>query len=309
MFAWLLSKALNKAMSFRSDGMPQLTYFSGDDYRVESTPFSFQSKGLNLYGRRYFMGKGPYKGVLVFFHGFGAGHTAYVQEICHFAKKGYLVYAYDASGSMMSEGFSAGRFSRGFLDQKAFFAFLDKEEMAQGLPRFAAGHSMGGYIAFGAMKPEYNVTKIISISGPISLQKVLEKQEKSLAKFPSIVGKALRIMGKEDEAVEPLEILRLYKGKLLYVQGELDQVVPKEENYDVLLRLFSEDPKVRLILVQKAFHNPYWSRDAEAYSKEIAISHHMFSPRFDNSFSIDYARLMENDTSLLQRFDEFLETE
>ena len=38
-----------------------------------------------------------YKAALIFFHGIGAGHSAYESEIRYFAHKGYLVYAYDNS--------------------------------------------------------------------------------------------------------------------------------------------------------------------------------------------------------------------
>jgi pimeloyl-ACP methyl ester carboxylesterase len=66
--------------------------------------FSFVSGRWMLSGSRYFVGNWPYKALVVFYHGIGAGRNAYVQPICDLAKQGYLVYAFDNTGSMQSEG-------------------------------------------------------------------------------------------------------------------------------------------------------------------------------------------------------------
>ena len=51
------------------------------------------------------------------------------------------------------------------IDQKAFFEFPVTEEDAKELPRYAVGHSWGGFTSLGALCQEYKVDKVCCISG------------------------------------------------------------------------------------------------------------------------------------------------
>ncbi|MCR4645294.1 MAG: alpha/beta hydrolase, partial [Oscillospiraceae bacterium] len=44
------------------------------------------------------------KGLIVFAHGIGAGHENYINQLMWFADRGWVVFAYDATGSCTSEG-------------------------------------------------------------------------------------------------------------------------------------------------------------------------------------------------------------
>jgi pimeloyl-ACP methyl ester carboxylesterase len=100
----LIVSFMKRDVIHRMDGSPAFPYWKAKDLGVEEEVFSFLSGRWKLYGSRYFVGKGPYKALVVFYHGIGAGRNAYVQPICDLAKQGYLVYAFDNTGSMQSEG-------------------------------------------------------------------------------------------------------------------------------------------------------------------------------------------------------------
>ena len=78
MLATILLFALRKAMACRYDGAPNLDYSFPKDFGMESEPFSFRSGKWLLRGERV-LPKGEPKALVVFFHGLGAGHTAYTQ--------------------------------------------------------------------------------------------------------------------------------------------------------------------------------------------------------------------------------------
>lgn len=304
--AFLLS-ALRKAMDFRCDGQPQLTYFSPEDYGVSSSPFSFRSGKCLLRGNRYFIKEDNYKGVAVFFHGIGAGANAYMSEICALAKRGYLVYAYDNTGCMTSEGAGVGCLAQSLLDQQAFFDFLDKDEAAKGTPRYALGHSWGGYTALGALKEDYHVSKVVSISGFISLPRTLIAQEPKLEKFEAALRRALKKGYGPMGGIDMTELIPNAKAKLLYIQGEADPMVSKADNYDVLQKRFGSDSKVSLLLVPGAMHNPYWTLEAQSYLYQLQTKKKMFGVDFDNSYPIDYDRLNHDDPKIMEAIFAFLE--
>jgi hypothetical protein len=75
MFLYLfLAKKFDQILNHRrSDGSPAYPYFKASDFGVNEKPFSFQSGPWILRGSKYAFGPGPYKAVLVFFHGYGLG--------------------------------------------------------------------------------------------------------------------------------------------------------------------------------------------------------------------------------------------
>ena len=307
MISSILLSALRHAMSFRCDGQPQLRYFRSEEFGVRNEPFSFRSGKWLLRGARYFIDKENVKGVVVFFHGIGAGAHAYMLEICALAKRGYLVYAYDNTGCVTSEGDGIGCLAQSLLDQKAFFAFLDEDEPAKGKERYAIGHSWGGYTAFGAMDEAYGVKKVVSLSGFVSLPRMLISQAKALAKFEGLLRKALKKGYGEMAGIDMTEVIASSKASLLYVQGEADTLVPKAENYDVLAKRFTGDTRIRLLLVPGAMHNPYWTLEAQSYLYELQTKKNAFGIGFDNSLVIDYGKLNRDEPKIMDAIYAFLE--
>lgn len=305
MLATILLFALRKAMACRCDGAPNLDYSFPKDFGMESEPFSFRSGKWLLRGERV-LPKGEPKALVVFFHGLGAGHTAYTQEICALAKQGYLVYAYDNTGCMTSEGATAGFLSQSLLDQKAFFDYLDQQENVRDLPRYAIGHSWGGFTAFGALYPEYRVEKVVSISGFLSVESVAVESAPALEKFEGILKKALRKgYGKYGNA-DAVELIKNSSARVLFVGGENDPKVKKTVSYDILEKNFAGNERVELLLVPSAMHQPYWTLEAQAYYHKIKTERHIFDLGFDNGFVVDYKKLNEDEPKVLERIFAFL---
>ena len=301
----ILLSALHKAMSSRGDGQPQLMYFSASEYGVKTSPFSFYSGKWKLNGNRYFVNDGPYKALLVFFHGLGGGSSAYTQEICALAKQGFLVYAYDNTGCMTSEGKSIGFLSQSLVDQAAFFAMLESDPLAKGLPRYAVGHSWGGFTALGALNKEYGVSKVDSLAGVTSLKDIIAGQKKSMERMTPWIEKALRRGYGRFGTIDMYGLIRDADARILYVQGEADPLVRKQTNYDVLQRLFADKPNLELMLVPGALHNPYWTLEAQAYFVSLQKKG-ILNPDYDNSIVVDYAKLNQDDPQVMGKVFDYL---
>ena len=302
--SFFIGRMMEKAFAFRGDGFPQLTYFTGEDFGAKTSSFSFLSGKNRLYGERYFYGPGPYKAVIVFFHGIGAGHRSYSQEISALAKEGYLVYAYDNTGSMMSEGKSLINLAQSALDQKAFFAFLDGEKQAQGLPRYCCGHSWGGYAALLSLLPEYRVAKTVSMAGFLTVPSILEYNAPILKKFKGATKAYLKRKFGVLGTMDLVEVINQTKAKVLYIQGDADKTCPNAICFD-RLKAEAKNPNLRLMLVPNRGHQPYWTVESGKYFEEVFSKRKMASRNRDLGFEIDYARLNEDDPKVMKAIIDF----
>ena len=106
LFEKKILSAYRKIAFSRAEGDPLAYYFSHTDFEglfCEEYPFPSRH-GHTLAGRLYFY-ENPIPGRLVVFdHGMGAGHRAYLREIEELCRHGYLVLAYDHTGCVESGG-------------------------------------------------------------------------------------------------------------------------------------------------------------------------------------------------------------
>ena len=95
-------------MHTRCDDNGTAFYFSASDFNgLISEPFSFKAlAGHMLQGYLYHYENPIENRLVIFDHGFGGGHRAYMKEIELLCRHGYLVLAYDHTGCMESEGAS-----------------------------------------------------------------------------------------------------------------------------------------------------------------------------------------------------------
>lgn len=260
----------SKIADVRYDGAPTLPYYRARDFDMKEEPFSFKSGKWTLHGSRYSIPGMKPKALVVFFHGLGDGRASYVKEISLLVKEGYLVYAYDNTGSMESEGPKIYTLDHSHKDQKAFFAFLDKDPKAQGLRRYAIGHSWGGYNALIASKKAYKVGKMVSLAGFVSITKtflgVLPKKLHFIAPWCWFWSHVLALPYLKTNAIG---ILKKGRAKVLYIQGKQDEIVKPSAGFIPLRKAFNGDPRFKFILVEGIGHSVYRAPEAEEYCHQL----------------------------------------
>ncbi|MCR4562296.1 MAG: lysophospholipase [Bacilli bacterium] len=263
----ILGYLVRKALSQRGDGSPALPYWRAYQLGIEEERFTFKSGKWNLSGSRYYVKGNKPKALICFFHGLGAGRNSYIYNIAKFAKEGYLVYSFDYTGCMLSEGKHMYGFGHTSIDLKYFFRFLDKDEKAQGLPRYSVGHSWGGYTSLLSLKPEYKVEKCVDMSGFTRPSTVMNA---SLKKGNGFIRGLMHLYlslhknstGGDEDGVK---IIKKSSAKIMYVRGTKDNTVDGDINTNPLRKEFGGTGRIEFVDLEGWGHQPFLTKESEQY--------------------------------------------
>lgn len=265
--SFLIKHSLKSFFGVRYDGCPAFPYWRSEDLGIDEKRFSFMSGKWRLRGSKYYLKDQKPKALVVFFHGLGDGRASYIKEISLLVKEGYLVYAYDNTGCMESEGTAIISFDQTIKDQKAFFKFLETDEEAKGLRRFSIGHSWGGFGAMMSCKPEYKIEKCVSMAGFCrTLDVLVSKYGKKCSSYIKASMKiALKSLCGKDSNKFSIDEIFSSSAKVLYIYGEKDKLVSKEIGYDLLNEAFKNDYRIEFLEVKGVGHSVFRDPESESY--------------------------------------------
>lgn len=294
-------------MPSRQEGSPYLKVLTVDDFDgLKAEPFSFYSKKLKLNGYRYFYNQNQFKGVVIFFHGAGNGHLAYTREINALAQEGYLVYAYDNSCCGSSEGEGFWNFSQSLVDQKYFFRFLDKDEKARELKRYAMGHSWGGFTAMASLaNDDYKIQKVVEFSGFKSVLQLFQEKSpetKGISWLLKIMN--WRYFGKLGN-IDTLKVLKKTDKKVMLVHGDLDEMVSFKNVFLEFEKELQGKENIKFVISHDRQHQPYFSLSAQNYYLDL-IKRGVLEGKLVNE-EIDYFKLTEEDPEIMKEVFGFLD--
>ena len=158
-------------MHTRCDDTETVFYFTPDYFPgLVYEPYAFQaSAGHTLQGYLYHYDN-PIDGrIIVFDHGFGGGHRAYMKEIEMLCRHGYLVFAYDHTGCMESGGQTPNGLGQSLCDLNDCITTIKADPRFERLDISVMGHSWGAFstLNISALHPE--ISHIVAMSGFVSI--------------------------------------------------------------------------------------------------------------------------------------------
>lgn len=249
--------------------------------------YSFQSdKGQRLAGYLYSVGENQ-RGIVVIAHGFGGGHNSYMDCAYYFAKNGYYVFAYDATGSDKSEGYLTGGTPQGVIDLEHAISFIEKNDDINDLPIVLFGHSWGGYSVCNVLTYHPEVRAVIECSGFNRSSDMFESGGKSQA------GDAIYLMTPFIRIHERVKFGKYaantaMKGfesstcPVMVVHSEDDSVIDISYGYDKYYEKYKDDPRFTFIRFEDRGHNDVFSDPDDTYVDE-------FNAEFDSWLqTLDY---------------------
>ena len=256
--------AFKGMMYTRCDDTETVFYFSASDFPgLHAEPYPFKSsEGNTLKGYIYHYDN-PIPGrLIVFDHGFGGGHRAYMKEIEKLCNHGYTVFAYDHTGCMESEGATPGGMAHSLCDLNDCIKSIKADNRFEGMPISVMGHSWGAFstLNISALHPE--ITHIVAMCGFVSVEDMVNATFSGLLK-----GYRKAIMALETESnpafvkYNAVETLSHSKTKALLIYSEDDQMC-KKVHYDILEKGLKDKENVTLMLCNNKGHNPNYTEDA-----------------------------------------------
>ena len=268
LFENLIEKIYRSNLFIRNDNADGIFYFSPEDFPgLRSHAYAFKSRGgYDLKGFFYHY-DAPIPGrLLVFDHGMGNGHRAYMREIETLCRGGFLVFSYDHTGCMASGGGNTGGFAQALSDLDDCIRALKAEPALGAYSLSVMGHSWGGFstMNIAALHPE--ITHVVSMSGFVSVRQIMDQTFGGFLKryVPKLYELEQRT-NPDCVAFDARESLKKTDAKVLLIYSEDDKVVHKAVHYDALKHALSGKENIRFHLEQGKGHNPGYTADAVAY--------------------------------------------
>ncbi|MBQ6341907.1 MAG: alpha/beta fold hydrolase [Anaerolineaceae bacterium] len=229
---------------------------------LERTKYEFPSdKGQMLTGYLYSHGEADPQGIIILAHGFGGGgHNSYMDVADYFARNGFLVFAYDATGNDESEGKGVGGLPQGVIDLDHAINFVETSGDFPNLPIMLFGHSWGAYSAGSVLSYHPEVSAVIACSGFNSSPDMFEAEGRreageGIALFMPFVKLHESIRYGKYASSSVLSGLAASEARVMIVHGTEDDFVPASIGYDRYHEKFADDPRFSFVMLDGQGHN------------------------------------------------------
>lgn len=295
---------INRKFFPRFDFDKRLKYFTPEDFSLKCEVLNVdKSFECRLYRDERVK---SLEKIVIFCHGIGAGHSAYMTEIATLAAAGFIVAAPDYDGCGYSKGKRSGGFDNGVWAVVLTCTFFECNPKYEGMEISLVGHSWGAYAAMCAAK-NCDVAKVVAISGfssPVKMLVALLQRygvKRWFAKFLSPFF-ALLYHSNHCPMLNAVKSLNHSQTKALLIHGTDDRTVPLE--LAAVSCKTGEDVE-KLILKGKG-HNPYNTVEAEQKLAQLAVALNDKNtpPSFFEEF--DFKAATEEDKEVMDKIIAFL---
>ena len=244
----------NFLLRYDKDGA--IPYYSAEDFPgLVCTRGAFQNSANETINFFYYNYPDYDQSKLILFcHGIGPGHTAYLAEIETLCKAGCRVLTYDCSGCGESGGermVSINSSSRDAIE------LLENEAPAEEV--IPVGHSLGGYTVTNIARLVPSVKRGVVISGFLAITDAMM----GMLKFRPLANVVQRYEDKFDPRFNGRKNIDHFKNttdRFLWIQSTDDQMVSYKYNTGRVIKM--NKPNVRVITAENKNHNPQYTKEA-----------------------------------------------
>lgn len=305
----IFSKHYIKFFVHRYDKEAGIPYYAASDFpnlKVESYRFA-NTDNIEIAYFYYYYDNFKKDKIVLFCHGMGPGHTAYMAEINELAKNGYKVLTLDYRGCDKSGGDYLKSLNKPTRDVIDLLNYLKiKEEIV------LVGHSLGGYTALNVINLRNDIHKAVILAGFIEMPSLLMKFVPN--KF--ILHRILRFEQKTEPkyyGIDNISYLKNTKDEILYIQSTDDGMVP----YDIGLKVVESitNLHIRTIKLINRKHNPNYTLNAITYMNEVFGKYNKLlndkkiktdSDRIEYFKDVSLPKLVEQDQEIIKSIVDFI---
>lgn len=314
-----LEKMYRSVLFVRHDPDGRIFYFSHTDFEgLNKVPFDFKSrKGHLLKGGFYYYGTPRQDRIIVFDHGLGVGHRAYMREIETLCKRGYMVYSYDHTGTGESEGECVQGLSGSLSDLDDCIRTLKRLSNLHGMEISVIGHSWGGYSSLNILGYHHDIHSVVSMSAFVSVS-VMHSQLVPLVVFPfrKRLMEIERRTNRYHADSSAIDVINKSNKPILLIHSLDDSTVSAKKNILRLRKTTCERTNVEFIVQNGKGHSVNYTAEAADYKREFFKTMNKLKKQglleteeekraFVSSY--DWYKMTEQDEELWERIFVFLE--
>ena len=300
----IVSKIYQKRMLHRYDKDGFTPYLSSEEFpglNKETHSFT-NSLGADIsYFYYYYEGYNPNL-IILFLHGLGPGHTAYLREIEYLAKMGYKVLTLDYMGCDTSKGDKMPSLNEPTRDVDELLNLLNlKTEVV------VIGHSLGGYTTYNIMNIRDELHKAVVMSGFLRPDIVLNYLMK-VKVFSKAIARYEKKVEPKYFPIDNYKYIKETKDKLLIIHSEDDPVVNYHAALDPIVK--ANNPNIEIVTVNGRGHNPNYSDKAAKIVTEVFSKYYNLKKDEDKKALMDGQdawAMTEQDPEIFKKIKSFIE--
>ena len=255
----LIARKYREQLLCRYDKDGYTPYLSASDFpgliSDEGTFVNTAGVAVAFFRYRY-EGFDPAK-LVVFCHGLGAGHTAYLSEIEYLCRNGLQVLTLDYTGCDRSGGDGMLSVNRPTRDVLELLDYLKPKEEV-----IVVGHSLGGYTALNVIRMNDAIKRAVILSGFLFSRQMLGHFIKSRL-INYFVERAERKIDPEIARADNAAYLKTTSDRLLFVASRDDPMVPFSIGAGLAQTLGND--KLEFLIEENKKHNPTYTAEALAF--------------------------------------------
>ena len=252
----------NSVFNVRYETDEALKFHVDDFDGLKADKHEFTSnKGIKLVGYRYHVENIKAQGVVVISHGFGGGgHNSYMDVAYYFAKHGYDVFTYDATGNDESDGKGVNGIPQGVADLSYAIDCLQTINELKDLPVMLWGHSWGGYCVSTVLNYHPEVKAVASIAGFNQSGDLIRAQGKQMVGgligfMMPYVNSIERTKCGQYSSANALSGFANSKCGVFVAHSSDDTVVPIQYGYDIYYKQYAGDERFEFVKYENKGHN------------------------------------------------------
>lgn len=318
-FEKLIINFYKKTLLTRHDPNGKVFYFSREDFPgLEFLECDLVGdRGQKLFGGFYYRGEKRVDRIIVFDHGMGCGHAAYMREINLLTERGFTVYSYDHTGTYRSEGDTIGGFSQSLSDLDKAITMLENHPEYKGADISVIGHSWGGFSTMNIAALHPRISHVVPMAGFISVQKI---QEQFFSGFLKHYRKAVFKLESERFPdyceLDGRKSLAGASTKALVIHSRDDYMVNFELHFDALRSALTGSENVEFLALEAKGHNPNYTKDAvkllQSFNADLRAKNKKKKLKTDEAkaafvASYDWYKITDQDADVWDRIIAFLD--
>ena len=261
-FSKKIKEIYKQNVMIRKDPDGLTFYYSGTDFPgLCSTPIAFKNSFGDLLSGYIYYYPNPIDGHLVIFdHGMGCGHRAYMREIEKLCSHGYKVFSYDHTGCAESSGDGIKGFAGSLADLDFAIRAVRSSDEFSGAKLTVMGHSWGAFSTMNSVALHSDISSIVALSGFASVKII---QNEKIGGFLSLWRKDLYELEKQINPeyyyYSAIDSLLSTRTPALIIHSEDDPIVSFKNNFERLRSVLIGKSNVSFCALKGKKHNPQYS--------------------------------------------------